>query len=101
MLVSPTVLATGRTYYNPNNPVFLGDKTPNYNNFSLNASWLTTIFKNFTVIAVSANNVLGFKHVYNYRYSSDGTNSVAVGDPARRSYFIGLFMSIGEDRGDD
>lgn len=95
------VFASGRPYYNPNNPVFLGDSTPDYHNLSLNASWLTTIFKNFTVIAVSANNVLGFKHVYSYRYSADGAKSVAISDASTRSFFIGVFMSIGEDRGDE
>jgi hypothetical protein len=95
------VFSSGRTYYNPNNPVFLGDETPDYHNVSLNASYITTIFRQFTVIAISATNIFGFDHVHSYRYSTDGTNSLAIGDPAKRAYFIGMFMSIGEDRGDD
>lgn len=99
------VFATGRPYVNPNNSPedFLSERTPNYNNLSLNASWLTAIFQNFTVIAFSVNNVLGFDNIYDYRYPADGSAAgrLAVKSPAIRSFFIGVFMSIGEDRGDE
>lgn len=99
------VFATGRPYVNPNNSVedFLSERTPNYNNLSINASWLTAIFQNFTVIAVSVNNVLGFDNIYDYQYPANGseTGRLAVKSPAIRSFFIGVFMSIGEDRGEE
>src|SRR6185295_17392565 len=41
------VFASKRTYLNPYNPVLPADKLPDYNNLSLSASYLTTIFKNF------------------------------------------------------
>lgn len=99
------VFATGRPYADPNDSPdqYLSKQTPNYHNLSLNASWLTAIFQNFTVIAVSVNNVLGFDNIYSYQYPADGSeaNRVAIKSPAIRSYFIGVFMSIGEDRGED
>ena len=52
--------ATGRPYYNPNNPEYLGDITKNYNNLSINLSYLTTVFNSFTVIFFSVDNILGF-----------------------------------------
>ncbi len=99
------VFATGRPYVNPNNSPqdFLSERTPNYNNFSINGSWLTALFQNFTVIAVSVNNVLGFDNIYDYQYPADGSEAgrLPVKSPAIRSFFIGVFMSIGEDRGDE
>ena len=88
--------ATGRPYFNPNNPNFLGDRAKNYQNLSLNASHLTSIFNNFTVIFFSVDNIFGFKNVYGYNYSSDGTIKAPVLPPADRTFFIGFFISLGE-----
>jgi len=90
------VFATGRFYINPYNPIVPGDKLPDYNNLSLSASYLMQLFQNFTVLAVGVQNVLGIDNTVGYRYFSD-SESVEVKQPALRSYFIGLFMSIGED----
>lgn len=94
-------LNSGRPYYNPQNPVYLGDKTPFYKNFSLNFNYLTQIFKNFTVVVLSVDNVFGLKNVYSYQYSSDGRRRQAIGASAPRSIFIGMFMTFGVDRGND
>lgn len=88
--------ATGRPYFNPNNPDFLGDRAKNYQNLSLNASHLTSIFNNFTVVFFSIDNIFGFKNVYGYNYSSDGTIKAPVLPPADRTFFIGFFISLGE-----
>lgn len=88
--------ATGRTYFNPTNPVFMDDRTPYYNNLSLSASYLTNIKGNFTVIFFSVTNVLGRENIFSYRYSNDGTSRSTVGQPATRSYIVGLFISIGQ-----
>jgi vitamin B12 transporter len=90
--------ASGRPYFNPNNPVFLGDKTYDYHSLNINASYLTRIFGAFTVIAVSVTNVTGFNQVFSYRYSDDGLRRQTIGPPAPRSFFIGMFMSFGQDR---
>lgn len=93
--------ASGRPYYNPNNPVFLGDKTYDYHSLNINASYLTTIGKAFTVFVISVTNVPGFNQVYGYRYSFDGLSREAIVPPAKRSVFIGMFMSFGQDRSKD
>lgn len=88
--------ATGRPYYNPNNPEFLGDRAKNYNNLSLNASFLTTIFNNFTVIFFSVDNIIGFKNIYSYNFSTDGMIKRPVLPTATRAFFLGVFISVGQ-----
>ena len=88
--------ATGRPYFNPNNPEFLGDRAKSYNNLSFNFSHITTIFNNFTVIFFSIDNILGFNNVYGYNYSSDGRLSAPILPPAKRFAFLGMFISLGE-----
>lgn len=97
------VFATGRPYYNPNKPAdqYLSDFTKYYHNFSVNISYLTSIHKHFTVLALSFGNVPGITNVYSYRYSTDGSRRMAVGSPSLRSVFAGVFISIGEMRDDD
>lgn len=88
--------ATGRPYFNPNNPEFLGDRGSSYHNLSLNASILTNVFGNFTVIFCSIDNLLGINNIYGYNYSSDGKIREGITSPALRSAFIGMFISLGE-----
>lgn len=92
--------SSGRPYYNPNNPEFLGDKTKDYHNLSLNFSYLTSIRKNFAVVVFSAGNVLGIDNVFTYNYSSDGSRRMAVGPTSSRVFFVGLFINIGSQRDD-
>lgn len=86
----------GRTYFNPSNPEFLGDKAKDYHNLSISFSYLTSIFNNFTVVYFSIDNIIGYNNIFGYRYSSDGTVSSPVLAPALRSAFIGMFISLGE-----
>lgn len=88
--------ASGRPYFNPNNPEFLGDRTKEYHNLSLNASYLTSIFNNFTVIFFSIDNLIGHSNIYDYRYSTDGLYRAGVLPPALRTFFVGMFISLGE-----
>jgi hypothetical protein len=88
--------ATGRPYYNPNNPEFLVDKTKSYNNLSLNLSYITNVFNNFTVVFFSIDNLIGFNNVYGYNYSTDGAIREAVLPTSKRSVFLGMFISLGE-----
>ena len=88
--------ATGRPYFNPNNPEFLGDRAKSFHNLSLNASILTNVFGNFAVIFCSIDNLLGINNVYGYNYSSDGKIREGIVSPALRSAFIGMFISLGE-----
>jgi hypothetical protein len=88
--------ATGRPYYNPNNPEFLGDRGKNFQNLSLNASILTNLFNSFTIIFASVDNLLGYENIYGYNYSTDGARSAPIIPPTLRSVFIGMFISLGE-----
>ena len=88
--------AAGRPYFNPNNPEFLGDRAKNYQNLSFNASVLTNLFNNFTIIFFSIDNLLGYDNVFGYNYSSDGKISAPIRPPALRSAFLGMFISLGE-----
>lgn len=88
--------ATGRPYYNPNNPDFLGDKTKSYNDLSFNFSHITSVFSNFTVVYFSIDNIIGFNNIYGYNYSTDGTIREAVLPTTKRSAFLGMFISLGE-----
>ena len=89
--------AEGRPYFNPNNPVFLGDRTKSYNNLSANIAVVLSLFKNYTIIFFSVDNILGFSNVYGYRYSTDGKISMPVLPETLRSAFLGIFISIGEE----
>jgi hypothetical protein len=88
--------ATGRPYFNPNNPEFLGDKAKNYNNLSISCSYLTNIFNSFTIIFFSLDNLPGFSNVFGYRYSSDGKIKQPVLPTSLRAAFIGMFINLGQ-----
>lgn len=90
-------LASGRTYVNPSNPVYLGDKTRSYNNLSVNISYLTHVFKQFTILYISANNLPGFKNIYGYHYSGNGQYREAIQPAAPRDLFVGLLITIGDN----
>lgn len=89
--------SSGRTYYNPNNPDFLSDKTKAYNNLSMNLSYLTRVFKQFAVVYVSVNNIPGFNNIYGYNYAADGSNRQPIYPAAKRNYLFGLLVTIGDD----
>ncbi|MGZ4155891.1 MAG: TonB-dependent receptor, partial [Bacteroidia bacterium] len=90
--------ASGRPYFNPNNPVFMADKTIDYNSLGINAAYLRQIGNCFAVLAVSVTNVIGNDQIYGYHYSYDYMRSQAITPPAKRFFFIGLFMSFGTNR---
>jgi vitamin B12 transporter len=90
--------ATGRPYYNPNNIDFMSDRTIDFHTVGVNAAYLRQIGRCFAVLALSVGNVIGNEQVYSYRYSYDGMRRNAVGPPAKRFFFLGLFLSFGQDR---
>lgn len=90
--------ATGRPYYNPNNPDFMADRTIDFHVVGINAAYLRQIGNCFAVLAFSMGNVIGNQQVYGYRYSYDGLRRDAIGPPAKRFFFLGLFLSFGQDR---
>jgi len=91
--------ATGRTYYNPNSEGFLTDKAGNYNDLSLNISYLTHLWNQFTIVYFSVSNVLGSENIFGYNYSlkpnSNGIYDATVVEPgAKRFWFLGIFISL-------
>lgn len=89
--------SSGRTFYNPNNVQFLSDKTKSFHNLSLNLSYLTSVLKQFAVLYASATNLPGFKNIYGYNYSVDGSNRQAITPASKRNFFVGLIITIGDN----
>jgi len=89
--------ATGRPYYNPNNPIFNNDKTKDFFNLSANCSHLTNLFGNLTIIFFSIDNVFAYENIYSYRYSTDGKIREPITASASRFFFLGIFISLGEN----
>lgn len=92
--------ATGRPYFNPYESGFLTGRTPDLHNFGVNASILKTIKGAFCVLALSVTNVLGLEQVFTYRFNAAGER-IAVGPPAPRFFFVGLFISVGQNRSNE
>ena len=93
--------ASGRPYNDPNLSGFNTERTKSYNDLSFNTSKLTNIFGNFTVFFISISNVPGFENNFGYRYSAIPNNegqfeARAISQPAKRFFFVGMFMSIGQ-----
>lgn len=94
--------ASGRPYYNPNNPQFLGDKTKDYQNLALTASYLKTFKKKvFAVFYVSLDNILNTQNVLGYRYSGDGKQRYEVRPPLYRAVFVGMNFSFSQFNQDE
>ncbi|MCB2377521.1 TonB-dependent receptor [Hymenobacter sp. BT635] len=89
-----------RAYYNPNDQEgYNRGRLPSFQDFSLNASYVTTLWKNFTIVHVSCTNVLGRQNVFGYRYSAtkDASGQYAatpVLPSAPRMVFVALLISI-------
>ncbi len=99
MTISATYSYTsGRPYYNPNNPIFLSERTPDVHNTSLWINYLTNIKNNFMVIYLSVDNILGTKNVYNYRYSADGKTRTEITPAAYRMIMVGTYITISKKK---
>ncbi|MBC7777644.1 MAG: TonB-dependent receptor [Phycisphaerae bacterium] len=91
--------ATGRPYYNPDSTiVFLSQRTPAYNNLSINASYLTTVRKAFAVFVLGVTNVLNQEQIFGYRFPPQGGEPVPIKPAANQFFFVGAFFSWGTDR---
>ncbi|MFN7119130.1 MAG: TonB-dependent receptor [Saprospiraceae bacterium] len=92
-----------RPYHDPNTDTFNNGRTKSYHDLSFNASYLTNILRNFTIIHLSVSNLLGFDQVFGYRFSNSPDangqfTSAAIRPPAKQFFFLGVFVSIGQDR---
>lgn len=99
MTVSATYSFTsGRPYYNPNNPQFLSERTPNVHNTSLWVNYLTNIKGNFMVVYFSVDNILGRPNVYNYQYTADGKTRIDIRPAANRMIMLGTYITISKKK---
>jgi len=74
--------ASGRPYYNPNNTVFMSDRTKNFHDASLGITHITYLFNTQTVLHLIVNNVFGFNNVYGYNFSEvPGENGIYASQP--------------------
>lgn len=92
--------ASGRSYHNPNLEGFMNSKTKSFNDISFNAAFL---YKPNIILYVSATNLLGFENIFGYQFSEQpDANGVyaqqAIGQPAPRFLFIGLFITLTKDK---
>ena len=65
------------------------------------ASYLTNLWGNFTILYVSATNILGLKQIYGYQFGTEPDPngrfpSRAIVPPAKRFLFVGLFVNFGK-----
>jgi hypothetical protein len=80
--------STARSVYNP--VTFEVFNTRDFQNMSCTISHITTLFKSFSVIYFSVNNILNRKNVVNYRFSINGQKVEEVNPPVFRSAFAGI-----------
>ena len=101
-----TLAYTGpRAYHDPNRPGYNQGRTPAYQDLSLNASYLTHVAGQFTIVHVAVSNVLGQAQVFGYRYAAAPDpggqyGRVAQAPGAPRMLFVGLFISIDKGKTD-
>jgi hypothetical protein len=97
--------ASGRPYYNPGNPTFLGDRTPAFNNLALTVSYLHTFGRWFSVFYLSVDNITNQHNVFGYRYTYDANNTVNGKLPILpalyRSIFVGANFSLTQFKKDE
>ncbi len=91
--------ASPRPYNNPNTDRFNAERTPAYNDLSMNWSYL--VKTNF-IIHFSITNVLGRNNIFGYQYSlvPDARGhfaSIPVTQGAKRFIFLGVFITLSKD----
>ncbi len=96
-------LGSGRSYTDPNTDGFNDLKAPIYQDLSMNVSYLTNLFGNFTVVYASVGNVPGFKNVFNYRFDNQANEMgiyerEAITPTSKRFFFVGVFVTIGNEK---
>ncbi|MEL6942223.1 MAG: hypothetical protein AAFO82_06105, partial [Bacteroidota bacterium] len=77
------------------------DYTKEYHDLSVNWSYLTNLFGQFTILHLSAANVLGLENTFGYQYSQTPNEAgqydrVAIQPATNSFFFVGLFVSIGK-----
>jgi hypothetical protein len=90
--------SSGRPFHDPAGTTYY---TADVHNLSASISYLTRVFNKFTVVYLSASNVLGFDQIYGYHFvkSTSGETpyeKIPIKAPAKRFYVVGVFISLNE-----
>lgn len=90
----------GYAYTDPNHPGEMNSKTPGFQNLSLSWSYLP---RPNLIIHGAITNVLGRENIFGYDFSSTPNSlgvyeSRAIGQPAPRFLFLGIFLTLSKDK---
>ncbi len=91
---------SGRPYNDPNMDEFNGGRTKDYQDLSVNISYLPTPQ---LIVYLSCTNVLGRDNIFGYEFSdTPNRNGVyanrAIRQPAPRFLFLGIFITLSKDK---
>lgn len=98
---------SGRPFYNivsieNENRLLNMGKVKDYNSLNFSVNYLPNLgkkeAKSFTILVAGISNMLGFKNVYNYRFSADGMRSAPVLPAANTFFYVGAMFSFGIDK---
>jgi hypothetical protein len=94
------VFNSGLSYSDPNHPGFQNKTAPSFQNLSISWSYL---HRSNIIFHVACNNVLGRENIFGYRFSANPNAqgqyaSMAIGQPALRFLFAGLFVTLSKDK---
>jgi hypothetical protein len=61
----------------------------------MNASYLTSILKCFTIVHLSVSNIFGFDQVFGYHYiNQPGSNPIPIKPAATRFFVLAVFVTL-------
>ncbi|MCD4695809.1 MAG: hypothetical protein K8S16_06170, partial [Bacteroidales bacterium] len=90
--------ASGRPYIDPNfgNSVF---ETKNYHNLSVSIFHFTEWFGKFTMLHIQVSNLLGFNHIFGYRFAENPDLegkylSLPLLPPSKRMIVFGIYICL-------
>lgn len=91
---------SGRPYDDPNREGFNQRAIPAYHNLSFNAAYL---YKQNVIFYTSITNLTGRDNIFGYEYANAPNiqgqfDRVAIGQPAKRFYFLGIFVTISKNK---
>jgi hypothetical protein len=89
---------SGRPYAIPLNGSFTQGTAPDINDISMNISYLTHLWDNFTIIHFSVSNILGNNLTYGYNYVNYAGSNSFINNPvtaqAKRFFVLGVFITF-------
>jgi len=91
--------ASGRPYINPNINSQVQQHTKDYTDLNLSAFHFFELFNKFTMLYLQINNVLGFDHVFGYRYGTRPNEAgIIPSEPikpvSKRFFLLGMHVSF-------